>query len=46
MTTQEFKAKATALIDDLKGVCANYGLANDGENAGNTNSSKNSISEN
>ena len=30
MTTQEFKAKATALIDDLKGVCANYGLANDG----------------
>ena len=27
---QEFKAKATALIDDLKGVCANYGLGNDG----------------
>jgi len=30
MTTQEFKTKATALIDDLKGVCANYGLGNDG----------------
>lgn len=30
MTTQEFKAKTTALIDDLKGVCANYGLGNDG----------------
>jgi type I restriction enzyme M protein len=30
MTSQEFKAKAIALIDDLKGVCANYGLANDG----------------
>ena len=30
MTTQDFKAKATALIDDLKGVCANYGLGNDG----------------
>jgi type I restriction enzyme M protein len=30
MTSQEFKAKATALIDDLKGVCANYGLGNDG----------------
>ncbi len=29
-TSQEFKAKATALIDDLKGVCANYGLGNDG----------------
>lgn len=30
MTSQEFKTKATALIDDLKGVCANYGLGNDG----------------
>jgi len=30
MTTQDFRAKATALIDDLKGVCANYGLGNDG----------------
>ncbi len=30
MTTQDFKARATALIDDLKGVCANYGLGNDG----------------
>ena len=30
MTTQEFKEKATTLIDDLKGVCANYGLGNDG----------------
>lgn len=30
MTTQEFKEKATSLIDDLKGVCANYGLGNDG----------------
>jgi type I restriction enzyme M protein len=30
MTSQEFKTTATALIDDLKGVCANYGLGNDG----------------
>ena len=30
MTSQEFKAKAIALIDDLKAVCATYGLANDG----------------
>jgi type I restriction enzyme M protein len=30
MTSQEFKNKAIALIDDLKGVCANYGLGNDG----------------
>ena len=30
MNTQEFKEKATELIDDLKGVCANYGLGNDG----------------
>lgn len=30
MTSQEFKAKATSLIDDLKGVCLTYGLGNDG----------------
>ena len=30
MTSQQFKAKATALMDDLKGVCASYGLGNDG----------------
>jgi len=30
MTSQEFKAKATALIDNLKSVCASYGLGNDG----------------
>src|SRR4051812_13372626 len=30
MTSREFKAKAIVLIDDLKAVCANYGLANDG----------------
>ena len=30
MTSQEFKAKAITLIDDLKAVCANYGLGNDG----------------
>lgn len=30
MTSQEFRAKAITLIDDLKGVCANYGLGNDG----------------
>ncbi|MFA5975165.1 MAG: class I SAM-dependent DNA methyltransferase [Elusimicrobiota bacterium] len=30
MTSQEFKANAITLIDDLKGVCANYGLGNDG----------------
>jgi type I restriction enzyme M protein len=30
MTSQEFKEKATALIDDLKAVCASYGLGNDG----------------
>lgn len=30
MNSQDFKEKATALIDDLKGVCANYGLGNDG----------------
>ena len=30
MTTQEFRSKAITLIDDLKSVCANYGLGNDG----------------
>lgn len=30
MTTIDFQNKAKALIDDLKGVCANYGLGNDG----------------
>ena len=30
MTTQEFKEATKDLIDDLKGVCANYGLGNDG----------------
>ncbi len=30
MTTIDFENKAKALIDDLKGVCANYGLGNDG----------------
>ena len=30
MTSQEFRANAIKLIDDLKGVCANYGLGNDG----------------
>ena len=30
MTSQEFKAKATVLIDDLKSVCAQNGLGNDG----------------
>ena len=30
MTSHEFKAKAITLIDDLKGVCASYGLGNDG----------------
>ncbi len=29
-TTQEFEKKTKALIDDLKSVCANYGLGNDG----------------
>jgi hypothetical protein len=28
--TRDFQKQATALIDDLKGVCANYGLGNDG----------------
>src|SRR6185503_11924193 len=30
MTTQEFTAQTKQLIDGLKGVCANYGLGNDG----------------
>jgi type I restriction enzyme M protein len=30
MTTKEFALKVKELIDDLKGVCANYGLGNDG----------------
>ena len=30
MTTIDFQSKTKALIDDLKGVCANYGLGNDG----------------
>ena len=30
MTTHDFEQAATKLIDDLKSVCANYGLGNDG----------------
>ncbi len=30
MTSRDFQKQATTLIDDLKGVCANYGLGNDG----------------
>lgn len=30
MTSKEFENKVKELIDDLKGVCANYGLGNDG----------------
>jgi type I restriction enzyme M protein len=30
MTTQDFEKKTKALIDDLKSVCAQYGLGNDG----------------
>ncbi len=30
MTSHEFREKAITLIDDLKAVCANYGLGNDG----------------
>ena len=30
MTTQDFTAKTKDLIDNLKGVCASYGLGNDG----------------
>lgn len=28
--TQQFTQQTKALIDDLKSVCANYGLGNDG----------------
>jgi len=30
MTTKDFEIKVKELIDNLKGVCANYGLGNDG----------------
>ena len=30
MTTRDFESKVKSLIDDLKGVCANFGLGNDG----------------
>lgn len=30
MTTRDFQKQAITLIDDLKGVCANFGLGNDG----------------
>src|SRR6478752_2125664 len=30
MTSRDFQTQAKSLIDDLKGVCANYGLGNDG----------------
>lgn len=30
MTTQDFETKTRELIDSLKGICANYGLGNDG----------------
>ncbi|WP_461642997.1 HsdM family class I SAM-dependent methyltransferase [Labilibaculum euxinus] len=30
MTTSEFEAKTKQLIDELKAICANYGLGNDG----------------
>lgn len=30
MTTNQFETQTKALIDDLKSVCANYGLGNDG----------------
>lgn len=30
MVTQDFKRKTTQLIDSLKGICASYGLGNDG----------------
>lgn len=29
-STQQFDTQAKRLIDDLKSVCANYGLGNDG----------------
>ena len=28
--TSKFKSQTMTLIDDLKSVCANYGLGNDG----------------
>jgi len=30
MTTTDFQSKTKQLIDELKGICANYGLGNDG----------------
>jgi type I restriction enzyme M protein len=30
MTSRDFQRQATTLIDDIKSVCANYGLGNDG----------------
>ena len=30
MTSHEFREKVITLIDDLKAVCASYGLGNDG----------------
>ena len=30
MVTQDFTAQTKELIDNLKGVCASYGLGNDG----------------
>lgn len=30
MTTQDFTTQTKGLIDNLKGICANYGLGNDG----------------
>lgn len=30
MTIQDFEGKTKQLIDELKGICANYGLGNDG----------------
>jgi len=30
MTTQDFETNTKELIDSLKGICANYGLGNDG----------------
>ncbi|MBC8552906.1 MAG: hypothetical protein H8D23_25050 [Candidatus Brocadiales bacterium] len=30
MTTLDFEQKTKELIDNLKGICASYGLGNDG----------------
>lgn len=30
MSSRQFQIQAITLIDDLKSVCANYGLGNDG----------------